>query len=110
MPSRGRTTRRCGSVRSPSGTPWAYDAVCLGDGTPPTERLAAIRQPVLMATGGTADDTMTGLGNGFFDTAAAAIPGAERAVIPNQGHVADPEAVVPVITRFFNGKDSNELG
>jgi hypothetical protein len=86
----------------------AYDAVCLGDGTPPTERLATITQPVLMATGGTTDDTMAGLGSGFFDTAAAAVtaavPRAERAIIPNQGHVADPEAVVPVITRFFNAK------
>jgi hypothetical protein len=84
----------------------AYDAVCLGDGTPPTERLATIKQPVLVATGGTTDETMAGLGAGFFDAAAdavtAAIPGAERAIIPNQGHVADPEAVVPVATRFFN--------
>ncbi len=85
----------------------AYDAVCLGDGTPPTERLATIKQPVLVATGGSTDATMAGLGAGFFDAAAdavtAAIPGAERAIIPNQGHIADPEAVAPVITRFFNG-------
>jgi len=89
----------------------AYDAVCLGDGTPPTERLATITQPVLMATGGATDDTMAGLGTGFFDAAAdavtAAIPGADRAIIPNQGHVADPEAVVPVITRFFTAKPSS---
>lgn len=83
----------------------AYDAVCLGDGTPPTDRLARIQQPVLVATGGPVDDTMAEPGAGFFDAAAdavvACLPNAERVIIPNQGHVADPSAVAPVITRFF---------
>ena len=39
---------------------------------------------------------------GAADAVTAAIPRAERVIIPNQGHVADPQAVVPVITRFFN--------
>lgn len=84
----------------------AYDAVCLGDGTPPTARLARIEQPVLVATGGPIDDTMAGLGAGFFHAAADAVvanvPRAERVLIPNQGHVADPAAVAPVLTGFFN--------
>ena len=52
----------------------AYDAACLNDGSPPDERLARIRQPVLLITGrpGTAPDVE------FFgaaaDAAAQAIP------------------------------------
>ena len=70
----------------------AYDAACLGDGLPPT----AVRQPVLVATGGGAE---------FFELAgdalAAGLPNAERTVIERQGHVADPAAVMPVLERFL---------
>ena len=32
---------------------------------------------------------------------AEALPNAERETIPNQGHVADPKAMAPVLERFF---------
>jgi pimeloyl-ACP methyl ester carboxylesterase len=84
----------------------AYDAACLNDGGPPNDRLAAIQQPVLVLTGTTIDSSMAGLGAGFFADAAVAIvaliPKAERAVIPQAGHVADPEVVAPVLRRFFD--------
>jgi pimeloyl-ACP methyl ester carboxylesterase len=84
----------------------AYDAACLNDGGPPNDRLAAITQPVLVLTGTTIDSSMTGLGAAFFADAADAIvttiPKAERAVIPQAGHVADPKAVAPVLRRFFD--------
>jgi pimeloyl-ACP methyl ester carboxylesterase len=76
----------------------AYDAACLGDGHPPTARLAQIRQPTLVSTGGSA---------AFFeqsaDALAARLPHAERLTIEGQSHVADPKAVAPVLERFFNG-------
>jgi pimeloyl-ACP methyl ester carboxylesterase len=74
----------------------AYDAACLGDGQPPTTRLAQITQPTLVATGG-ADE--------FFEQAADAIaasmPHAERRVVEGQAHVVDPKALAPVLERFF---------
>jgi pimeloyl-ACP methyl ester carboxylesterase len=75
----------------------AYDAACLRDGLPPA-RFARITQPVLVATGGGAE---------FFeragDAVAASLPNAERLVLPRQGHVAEPQAVAPVLERFLNG-------
>ena len=75
----------------------AYDAACLGDGLPPA-RFATIAQPTLVATGGGAE---------FFeqagDAVAASLPNAERLVMPRQSHVADPQAVAPVLERFLNG-------
>jgi pimeloyl-ACP methyl ester carboxylesterase len=72
-----------------------YDAACLGDGRPPTERLATITQPTLVANGATE----------FFHPAAeaiaAAVPNAQRRVLADQGHVADPKAMAAVLTEFF---------
>jgi pimeloyl-ACP methyl ester carboxylesterase len=72
----------------------AYDAACLGDGRPPG-RLAAITRPTLVLTGD----------NPFFHDAATAIatlvPGAERAILADQGHVADPAVLAPALADFF---------
>jgi pimeloyl-ACP methyl ester carboxylesterase len=74
----------------------AYDAACIGDGRPPTARLATISRPVLVVTGG---------GEGFFEEAAdaiaAGVPNAERLTLEGQAHVADPKVVAPVLERFF---------
>jgi pimeloyl-ACP methyl ester carboxylesterase len=74
----------------------AYDAACLGDGLPPTARLAAIDRPTLVATGGS---------DGFFEQAADAIaarvPQAERLTIDGQAHLVDPKALAPVLVGFF---------
>jgi hypothetical protein len=75
----------------------AYDAACYGP--PPVDRLATVTQPTLVLTGG---------GVEFFelaaDAVAAAIPGAERAVLEGQGHVADPTSVATALERFLNGR------
>ena len=74
----------------------AYDAACLGDGEPPTDRLATISQPTLVATGG---------GNDFFESAAdaiaASLPNGQRLTLTGQGHVVDPKAMASELRRFF---------
>ena len=74
----------------------AYDAACLGDGQPPTARLAIITRPTLVATGG---------GQDFFEQAAdaiaASLPQAGRLTIQGQTHLVDPKALAPVLQRFF---------
>lgn len=86
----------------------AYDAACLGDGNPPTERLGSIAQPTLVATGSVIDPAMGGLQPGFFDEAADAvariIPHAERKIIEGQSHVVEPKALAEVLVSFFEGK------
>jgi pimeloyl-ACP methyl ester carboxylesterase len=85
----------------------AYDAACIGDGPPPTERLARVAVPTLVATGGASPDSFVGGGGSFFDdaadTIAAAVPGAERAIVPGQTHEVDAATLAPVLTRFFAG-------
>jgi pimeloyl-ACP methyl ester carboxylesterase len=85
----------------------AYDAACMGNGQPPTARLAKITQSTLVATGGASPDSFVGGGGSFFDDAAAAIaasiPQAERQVIEGQTHMVDPKALAPVLERFFRG-------
>jgi pimeloyl-ACP methyl ester carboxylesterase len=82
----------------------AYDAACLGDGRPPTSRLAAITQPTLVATGDAHPSDATtwvqALGPAA-DAIAASIPHAERQTFEGQGHVADPKAIAPLLERFF---------
>jgi Alpha/beta hydrolase family len=88
----------------------AYDAACVGDGRPPTDRLATITRPTLVLTGGVSPDAQVGMGGlpaDLFDRAAdaiaASVPRAERLTLAGQGHVADPKVVVPVLERFFAG-------
>jgi Alpha/beta hydrolase family len=84
----------------------AYDAACLGDGRPPTSRLARIARPALVATG--AGARQPGAASWVLalepaaDVIAATIPRAERFTIEGQGHVADPTALARVLERFFS--------
>src|SRR5207244_7294336 len=82
----------------------AYDAACLGNGQPPTARLATITRPTLVATGGVrppaAASWVLAL-DPAADAIAASIPGAQRLTIEGQSHVADPTALAPVLERFF---------
>lgn len=82
-----------------------YDVACMAGYRPPTERLARITQPTLVATGGGQDPHLTESPTGFFDLAAdaivASVPHAERVVLPGQGHVAEPKAVAVLLAEFF---------
>jgi pimeloyl-ACP methyl ester carboxylesterase len=83
----------------------AYDAACLGDGQPPTDRLARITQPTLVATG--VDARLPGAATWVLaldpaaDAIAASIPQAQRQTFEGQSHVADPKAVAPILEQFF---------
>jgi pimeloyl-ACP methyl ester carboxylesterase len=85
----------------------AYDAACIGDGPPPTERLATITQPTLVATGDVAPDPsyMGEVPVDFFGRAAdeivAAVPNAERATLQGQWHMVDAKVLAPELERFF---------
>src|SRR5262245_53606383 len=110
-----RSSFSCGWQGHPRATSWgrdsvmwpaleaiahtlAYDAACLGDGLPPTARLATITQPVLVSTGG---------GNDFFeqaaDAVAASVPRGERLTFEGQPHTVDPKAMAAVLERFLGG-------
>jgi pimeloyl-ACP methyl ester carboxylesterase len=84
----------------------AYDAACLGNGQPPTSRLAQIAQPTLVATGGAhppdAAEWVRALAPAA-DAIAASVPRAERQILAGQSHVAEPEAMAVVLERFFAG-------
>jgi pimeloyl-ACP methyl ester carboxylesterase len=83
----------------------AYDAACLGDGQPPTARLARITQPTLVATG--VDARVPGAAawalalDEAADAVAASIPHAQRQTFEGQSHVADPKAVAPILEQFL---------
>jgi hypothetical protein len=82
----------------------AYDAACLGNGQPPTARLAKITRPTLAATGGArppgAASWVLALDRAA-DAIAASIPHAQRQTLEGQPHVADPKALAPVLEWFF---------
>lgn len=84
-----------------------YDAACLGDGPPPADRLAKVRQPVLLTTGIAVDAAMAGLPADFFgaaaDAAAALLPDARRDTLEVTGHVADPAVLGPLLHAFYAG-------
>jgi pimeloyl-ACP methyl ester carboxylesterase len=83
----------------------AYDAACLGDGRPPTDRFAGITQPILVATG--VEARVPGAPawvlalDPVADAIAASIPHAERRTLDGQSHIADPKVVAPLLEQFF---------
>jgi pimeloyl-ACP methyl ester carboxylesterase len=82
----------------------AYDAACLGNGQPPTHRLAEIRQPTLVATGGGHPPEAAGWVEALdpaADAMAASIPRAERQIVEGQSHVVDARSFAVVLQRFF---------
>ena len=86
----------------------AAEAAVLGDHRQPPE-LATITRPALLVDSGQGAGSpgMSGLPEDFFaraaDAAADLIPGAERQTLSDQGHVAAPEALGPVLKAFFHG-------
>ncbi|MGH2577396.1 MAG: alpha/beta fold hydrolase [Actinomycetota bacterium] len=77
----------------------------MGEGPPPTDCLAQIAQPTLVATGSVPDGHASQLPPGFMDRAANAIatsiPRAERRVIDGAGHMVEANLVTPVLAQFL---------
>jgi pimeloyl-ACP methyl ester carboxylesterase len=90
-----------------------YDVACMAGYRPPTERLARITQPTLVATGGAQDPHLTGSPPDFFDLAAdaivASVPNTRRVVLAGQAHVADPKIVAEMLAEFFKEGVSESL-
>jgi pimeloyl-ACP methyl ester carboxylesterase len=85
----------------------AYEAACMAEFTPPTDRLARVIQPTLVLTGQAGQDShVAGLPVDFFDQAAdaiaASVPDAQRQTLDGQTHIVDPKKLAPVLGRFFN--------
>jgi pimeloyl-ACP methyl ester carboxylesterase len=82
----------------------AYDATCLGSGRPPSDRLAKIAAPTLVATGAAhppgSPEWVQAL-DAAADATAASIPRAERRVLGGQSHVVDATTFAPTLARFL---------
>jgi pimeloyl-ACP methyl ester carboxylesterase len=82
----------------------AYDAACLGDGQPPMDRLATIRQRVLVLTGDDRSAESPSWVRALDDAAEAigtAVPSSERDILAGQSHLPDPAVVAERLVRFF---------
>lgn len=75
-----------------------YDAALVGDFSIPVERLARVKAPTLIIDGGTTPWLSTSA-----DTAAGALPDAERHTIAGQPHNFEAAALAPVVARFVAG-------
>lgn len=83
----------------------AYDAVCLGDGPPPADRLRTIHQPTLVITGPGGEEALQELAIDFMgnsaDAIVAAVPAAERLRLTKGDHMVDPGVLGPVLAKWF---------
>jgi pimeloyl-ACP methyl ester carboxylesterase len=88
----------------------AYEAACLGDGRPPTNRLIGITARTLVMIGGEGPQKshMAGLPPDFFDQPAeliaSSIPSATRETLDGQTHLVDPQAMASALAEFFAGE------
>ncbi|HSM59424.1 MAG TPA: alpha/beta hydrolase [Longimicrobiales bacterium] len=74
-----------------------YDAAVMGDWTPPPRRAARVAVPTLVLGGEKSPESL----RIAVERTAAAIPGAERRVLPGQNHNVAPSVLAPVLTEFF---------
>jgi pimeloyl-ACP methyl ester carboxylesterase len=79
-----------------------YDAAVMGDFTVPGTELARIAVPTLALCGGKAAPEMLRA----QQAVAAAVPGAEHAVLAGQTHQVSPAALKPQFLRFLLGTDA----
>ncbi len=75
----------------------AYDDAVMGDGTVPTDRLAALAQPVLVVSG----DAGPGVMRDAARLTADAVPDGRHVTLPQQTHDVDPRKLAPVLEEFF---------
>jgi pimeloyl-ACP methyl ester carboxylesterase len=75
----------------------AYDATIMGDYSVPTERVATVRTPTLVLTGGSSFPFMHSAARAIADL----IPGGQMQTLPGQEHNVDPSVLAPALTAFF---------
>src|SRR5262245_35345797 len=76
----------------------AYDATIMGDYSLPAERIAAIKVPTIVINGGASFPFM----RATADAIAKILPNGRRHTLEGQSHNVDPEAIAPVLTKFFS--------
>ncbi|HTF11031.1 MAG TPA: alpha/beta hydrolase [Asanoa sp.] len=74
----------------------AYDNAVMGDAAVP-RAAATIAVPTLVAAGAASPDNLRAAAK----AAAAAVPGAVHRELPDQTHDVSPDALAPVLTKFF---------
>ena len=77
----------------------AYDNAIMGDGSVPTERLAAITIPTLVINGGASPAFM----HNAAQAVAHALPNAQHRILEGQTHSVAPDTLTPVLEKFFAG-------
>ena len=77
----------------------AYDDAIMGDGTVPTQRLAAITVPTLVMAGGASPAFM----QDAAQAVAHALPNAKLRTLEGQTHDVAPQVLAPVLLEFFAG-------
>ena len=75
----------------------AYDATIMGDYSLPTQRVATVRTPTLVLTGGSSFPFMHSAARAIADL----IPGGQTETLPGQEHNVDPSVLAPALTAFF---------
>ncbi len=78
----------------------AYDATIMGDYVVPAERVAAVRAPTIVITGGASFPFM----HETADMLVSLLPDGRRRTLEGQQHNVAPEAIAPVLVEFFGGR------
>jgi pimeloyl-ACP methyl ester carboxylesterase len=85
----------------------AYDATIMGDYSLPVERIAAIKVPTIVINGGASFPFI----RATADAIAKILPHGQRHTLEGQTHNVAPEAIAPVLTKFFSqGAKENQHG
>ncbi len=77
----------------------AYDNAIMGDGSVPAERLSSVTVPTLVMDGGASPAFM----HNAAQAAAHALPNAQHRTLEGQTHDVAPDALAPVLEKFFAG-------
>ncbi len=78
----------------------AYDATIMGDYSLPTERVASVKAPTIVITGGASFPFMRETADAIVNI----LPDGQRRTLESQTHDVAPEALAPVLVEFFKAK------
>jgi pimeloyl-ACP methyl ester carboxylesterase len=78
-----------------------YDAAVMGDYSLPVERIASVRIPALVLAGGSSDRRLRRAAEALWAT----LPDAQHRTLEGQNHDVAPDAIAPVLDKFFAASD-----